>query len=251
MPRMPYIPQYLGPGGLGPADLIGQRPWLVSWQLLDLLTAVCTLSSLILAMLVARRLTARAGPDPSRTVAVVVLLILAGQAVGVFPPSFHFRDWIISVDRYLLPLLPLAACLGVWAVDRLPWSQTGAWLVLSGLALLSIAGTRDLLVFQQATWSLASEAHAGGIPLTRIDGGAAWDGYYLYEYSVANGLDQQTRGGPWWTDLFGPATTSDYVVATVPVEGYDIVAQRTVSSWLAGQPPSLFLLRRDRYAGPP
>jgi hypothetical protein len=25
------------------------------------------------------------------------------QVIGVLPPSFHFRNWIISVDRYLLP----------------------------------------------------------------------------------------------------------------------------------------------------
>jgi 4-amino-4-deoxy-L-arabinose transferase-like glycosyltransferase len=251
MPRMPYIPQYLGPSGLGPADLIGERPWLVSWQFLDLLTAVCAASSLLLVALVARRFTARTGIDPSRHAAMVVLLVLAGQVVGLFPPSFHFRDWIVSVDRYLLPLLPLTVCLGVWAVGQLPWSRTGAWLVLTGFALLSIAGTRDLLVFQQEVWKLAGEARRGGIPITRLDAGAAWDGYYLYEYSVARGLDQQTRGGPWWTDLFGPATTSDYIVASIPLEDYEVLARRPVSTWLAGQMPSVYLLRRDTDPEPP
>src|SRR5690606_8737491 len=39
MPRMPYIPQYVSPAGLGPHDLVGIRPWLLSWQALDVLTA--------------------------------------------------------------------------------------------------------------------------------------------------------------------------------------------------------------------
>lgn len=251
MPRMPYIPQYLGPTGLGPADLVGQRPWLVSWQMLDLLTAICAVSSILVVCLVVGRLTTSDRPDDRRPAVVIVLFVLGGQVAGAGPPSFHFRDWIISVDRYLLPLLPLAVCLGVWAVRGLPWSRTGAWLVLAGLALVSIAGTRDFLVFQGETWNLARQAQAMGVPLTQIDGGAAWDGYYLYEYSVANGLDQQTPGGPWWTDLFGPATTSDYIVAASPVEGYDIIEQRPVPSWLDGQPPYLFLLRRTGHVGPP
>jgi hypothetical protein len=251
MPRMPYIPQYVGPGGLGPHDLVGNRPWLVSWQALDVLTAVCALTSLGLVFLVVRRLARGGESTPDRTAAVIVLMVLIGQAAGVIPPSFHFRNWIISVDRYLLPLLPLAVCLAVWAVARLPWSRTAAWLVVAGLALISIAGTRDLLVFQHETWRLADWAHGRGVPRQEIDGGAAWGGFYLYEYSLEQNLDQQTPGGPWWTDLFAPATTSDYIVSSSPVEGYDIIFERRISSWLAGQDPHLFLLRRSGHAGPP
>jgi hypothetical protein len=155
------------------------------------------------------------------------------------------------VDRYLLPLLPLALCLAVWAVANLPWSRTAAWLVVAGMALISLAGTRDLLVFQHETWRLADGAHAMGVPRQEIDGGAAWGGFYLYEYSLANNLDQQTRSGPWWTDLFAPATTSDYIVSSSPVEGYEIISQRTVSSWLAAQDPRLYLVRRNGHDGPP
>jgi 4-amino-4-deoxy-L-arabinose transferase-like glycosyltransferase len=251
MPRMPYIPQYLSPTGLGPADLAGRRPWLVSWQMLDLLTAVCAISSLLIVCLVVARLMRSDPMDDSRSAAGIVLCVFAGQVAGVWPPSFHFRDWIISVDRYLLPLLPLAICLGVWALRGLPWSRTGAWLVLAGIAIISIAGTRDFLVYQGEMWNISRRTYAMGVPLTQIDGGAAWDGYYLYEYSIAAGLDQQTPSGPWWTDLFGPATTSDYVVAASPLQGYDVIEQQPVSSWLAGQSPSLFLLRRDDFNGPP
>lgn len=248
---MPYIPQYVSPAGLGPHDLVGIRPWLLSWQALDVLTAISALASLGLVFLVVNRFARRGDGDPDRTAAGIVLVILVGQAAGVIPPSFHFRNWIISVDRYLLPLLPLAVCLGVWAVARLPWSRTAAWLVVAGLALISVAGTRDLLVYQGQVWELADQAHAMGVPRHEIDGGASWGGFYLYEYSLAQNLDQQTPGGPWWTDLFAPATTSDYIVASSPVEGYDIISDRRVTSWLAGQDPHLFLLRRNGHAGPP
>jgi hypothetical protein len=100
-------------------------------------------------------------------------------------------------------------------------------------------------------WHRSRSAHARGAPLTTIDGAAAWDGYYLYEYSIANEIEQQTPSGPWWTDLFGPATMSDYVVASTPLDGYEIVEQVTVSSWLSGLQPSLFLLQRDGQADSP
>ena len=107
MPRMPYIPQYMGPTGLGPTDLLGGRDWLVSWQALDLLTALCVVASILFALLLARQIVRPALVDPSRSSAGIVLMVALGQVAGILPPSFHFRNWIISVDRYQLPLLPL------------------------------------------------------------------------------------------------------------------------------------------------
>src|SRR3712207_1533199 len=96
MPRMPYIAQYLGPSGLGPADILGGRQWIVSWQFLDVLTALCIESSLIFALLLARQAMSPTSIDSSRASAGIVLLVGLGQVAGVLPPSFHFRDWIIS-----------------------------------------------------------------------------------------------------------------------------------------------------------
>ncbi|HEX5498255.1 MAG TPA: glycosyltransferase family 39 protein, partial [Thermomicrobiales bacterium] len=104
MPLMPYIPQYVGPGYLGPTDLRGDRTWLVpGWGALGWLTALCAIASLVFALVLLRKIEPPARPDPTRFVAGMVLAIAGGQALGALPPSFHFRDWIISVDRYLLP----------------------------------------------------------------------------------------------------------------------------------------------------
>ena len=155
-----------------------------------------------------------------------MLAIALGQVAGVLPPSFHFRNWIISVDRYLLPLLPLALCLGFWALRGLRPSFGAAWVIVAISALISIAGTRDFLEFQNATWQVARAAIEGGVPMTALDAGSAWDGYYLYDYSVAHHLAPQTPGGPWWTNLFAPATTSDYIVSTAPLDGYQELVTR-------------------------
>ncbi|MDP9363859.1 MAG: hypothetical protein M3Q10_06480 [Chloroflexota bacterium] len=259
MPLMPYVPQYLGPTGLGPNDLYGGRRWLVGWGTLEWLTAVCAVSSVIFALAVCRHLgrsgaagmAGRTRPDATRAGAGIVASILVWQGVGVLPPSFHFRDWILSVDRYLLPLLPLALCLGLWALRDARLAMPVAWVAVAALGAFAVAGTRDFLVFQRATWELARSATAIGIPVQRLDAGASWDGYHLYEYSRANGIPPQTPGGPWWTDLFAPAIESTYVVSTVPLLGYQVVAQVGYSTWLEDDPSELFLQRRHGAPGPP
>jgi 4-amino-4-deoxy-L-arabinose transferase-like glycosyltransferase len=244
MPRMPYIAQYLGPTGLGPTDLRGDRAWLISWQTLDLLTTLCVVASLIFVLVLVRQLARPKLPDPSRTSVGIVLMIALGQVAGILPPSFHFRNWIISVDRYLLPLLPLGLCLGFWALRGLRPSFFASWIIVAFTAFISISGTRDFLQLQNATWDVARSAIASGVPLTALDAGAAWDGYYLYDYSIERGLSQQTRGGPWWTNLFAPATTSEYVVSTALLDGYEEVGHQEVPNWLGSRSTVLYLLRR-------
>ena len=239
---MPYIPQYASFQGIGPTDLRGGRDWLVDGTWGRYLTIACLLSTMLFALVLARPLFARA--TPRHASAMLVASIGLWQVVGVLPPSFHFRNWIISVDRYLLPLVPLAIALLLWALRDIRIMTPVAWLIVALMAAFSIAGTRDFLVFQQATWDVAREAVARGVPLTKLDAGASWDGYYLYDYSVTRNIDQQTPGGPWWTDLFGPATDSTWVVATRPQPGYEVVLERPYSSWLDREEQTMLLMRR-------
>lgn len=252
MPLMPYVPQFFGVSGLGTTTLRGSRDAIVGPLALVALTLLCLVSSAIWAMLVARRAEEQASPDdPARVRAIVALCVLAGQAAGVLPASFHFRDWIVSVDRYLLPLLPLALALGVWALRGTMARLGPAWAVVVLGGVLAVAGTRDFLVFQGATWTMARWALAEGVPIDRLDAGASWDGYYLYEIGEAGGVSPRTPGGPWWTDLFAPATDSAWVVSPTPVPGYREVARMDVDSWLGRGPQPLYLLRREDVPGPP
>lgn len=248
--RMPYIPQFASSTGIGPTDLIGgPLPRVIAVGWLEPLTIFFAVTAFLFALLTTSQIglgskAERGGPG-------LLLSIGLFQVLGIMPPSFHFRNWIISVDRYLVPMVPFAILLLLWATRNLRLFTPLAWLAIAAYAFFSIAGTRDFLVFQGATWDMGRQAVQMGVPLTRLDAGSSWDGYYLYEYSIENHIKQQTRHGPWWTNLFAPATDSTYIVSTRPIEGYDVIAMRQYSSWLKNGPQMIYLSRKHTYPGPP
>jgi len=246
---MPYVAQFVGASGLGPNDLQGDRPALIGPDLEWWFTVVCAASALLFGLALCRRATAPATPDRAR--AGLVLTLALWQAVGILPASYSFRHAGGSLDRYLLPLLPFALGLGLWALRDLRPVLPLAWAVVIIGALLAVAGTRDFLAFQGATWDLARHANAIGIDNTRLDAGPSWDGYHLYEYSQANHIGPRTTDGPWWTGLFAPATDSSYVISSMPLPDYALVEEVRYSSWLGRDTIPLYLLRRPNVAGPP
>ncbi|MGC4106371.1 MAG: glycosyltransferase family 39 protein [Thermomicrobiales bacterium] len=244
----PYIPQFLGVQGTGPTDLIGGRRPLIDqsypFQPLNrAVTGIVALSSMGFALLVGRKIGSAFTGD--RAGASLLACIGLWQVLGILPPSYHFRNWIISVDRYLIPMIPFAIGLLLWSLrgTRI-WLPLG-WVAIAAFAIFATASTRDFLVFQQATWEFAQETIDNGVPMTQLDAGSSWDGYHLYEYGESRGIHQQTKGGPWWTNLFAPATNSTYIIATNVPEGYHAIGQREYSAWLHGDPQYLYLSKKD------
>ncbi len=248
---MPYIGQFLGSGGPGAPDVLGSRPILLGPEPRAALTVVCLTASLLLALVAARAMGAPAGLERSR--AGLVLSVGLGQVIGVMPPSYHYIGWAAgSLDRYLLPLVPLAIALALWAMGSVRIALPLGWLIAAALALFAIAGARDYLVFMSAVWDLGEEAVAEGVPLERLDAGSSWDGYHLYEQGLENRIRSRTpKGGPWWVYFYAPATDSSYVVASKPLPRHRIVAKRPYSSWLQRKPTHLYLLRRWDAPWPP
>jgi hypothetical protein len=246
---MPFISQYVGIHGLGPQDLNGSRELLISNDVRRLITYVIFASSALFLMLVCRRFLDRLTPE--RASASLIGSIALWQVIGILPPSFHFASWIISVDRYLLPILPFAICLMLWAIRDYRFSTVSAWILAGLFALYSVLGTRDFLVFQEATWNMGRYATSAGIPLEKLDAGASWDGYYLYEIGLEQGIETRSPPGAWWTDLFAKATDSSYIVSSEAFSGWTVIAQMEYSSWLHDDPQYLYLLRRPGVEGPP
>lgn len=243
---MPYIPHFLGRAGPGSGDLRNARPPLASPVAFEWATVAFAATSLLFGLIMAR--SVRRETLAARPGAGVVLGIAAWQVVGVVPQSFLFRNWIISLDRYLLPLLPGAVVLVLWALDRWPLRQEIAWTLVAAVALFSAAGTRDVLVFQSDVWSLANQLNQRGVPNTRIDAGYAWDAYHLWEFQDKFDIPAQTPDGTWWTDVYARPTDSTYVIAGGPLPGYQILSAHPYSSWLQRDPVALYVLRRENAA---
>lgn len=241
--RMPYIPHFLGRAGPGSGDLRNSRPPIASAATFDWVTIVCAAAALLFGLILIRAIDHR----PARTAsgAGMALAIAGWQVLGVLPQSFLFRNWIVSLDRYLLPILPFVILLLLWALDRISFQHELAWLVTAGIALFSIVGTRDALVFQNDVWAIATQLNQHGVPNTRLDAGYAWDAYHLWEFGEAYDIQRQTLDGTWWTDVYAKPTDSTYVIAGGPIPGYTILSVHPYSAWLQRQPVALYVLRRD------
>lgn len=248
--RMPYVPQFAGSGGLGPPDVRGSRPRLFEQPFFDWLTALCLISTCLLAIIIARGVM----QDSSqlRGGAGMVVAILAGQVAGVLPPSYHYLNRGYSLDRYLLPILPLSLILVLWGLGNLRIIAPIGWVIVLTLALFSMAATRDYLRYLDTAWNVADYAIEQGAHPDQIDAGAAWVGYHLYTDGVERGITRaRTRDGPWWTFFYGKATDSSYVVSSRRQDGYVTVAAIPYPSLLQSDQTVLLLLRRTTAPWPP
>jgi 4-amino-4-deoxy-L-arabinose transferase-like glycosyltransferase len=241
----PYAQSWFSPTGLGPANLVVSRPEILKEPYLGLLAWVGVAGALIAVVLVAR------GRDLTERSSIrIVLMVGAIQAAGLFLPAFYF-NWIL--DRYLLPLFPFAIAVALWALTDVRPLQVAGWCAAALFAIVAVAGTRDFLVFESEIWAMARQAVKDGVPLTKLDAGAAWDGYHLWELS-RNG--EKWRPGknpahPWWIPFWDLQTDSTYVVSGQRRDGFTVVRRVTYSQWLNTREAELFLLRRQEATATP
>jgi 4-amino-4-deoxy-L-arabinose transferase-like glycosyltransferase len=241
--RWPYIPQFVNAAGLGPSDVIGSRTRIFEGVFFDWATAICATSAILVAVLMTRGVGVLPGPD--RTAAGIVLAVSVWQVIGMLPPSFHYIRRGYSLDRYLLPLLPLGICLLLWAIRDLRLFQPIGWAIIAGLLAFNVAATRDYLTFLDTVWTLADDVVETGTPPTSVDAGAAWDGYHLYTYGLDNEITRaRTRNGPWWMTFYALASDSTYVVSSGPREGYRVMWSRPYDAWLVEEDPRVYVLRK-------
>ncbi len=246
--RFPYIPQFMGSGGLGPADVRGSRARIFEQPLFDYATVICALSAVILIVGLAHAIGQPqcVGRSGARLLAAIGIW----QVIGILPPSFHYFRRGFSLDRYLLPLLPIVICLLLWSTRNVALVRPIGWLVIAVFAAFSVAATRDYLVYLDTVWRTAERAHAAGAAYEQIDAGAGWDGYRLYTYGVEQGITKaRTQGGPWWMTFYGKASDSTYIVAGKPQKGYVTLERVPYSRWLSRSDGVVFLQSRYSPSG--
>ncbi|HRA46809.1 MAG TPA: hypothetical protein PK819_01925 [Thermomicrobiales bacterium] len=239
---MPYIPHFLGKGGPGSGDVRYTREPLFGPSFYMWFTIACGIAAglVLLTFLTSPRKRASAQTGG----AGIITAVLIWQAIGVLPQSFLFRNWIISLDRYLLPTLPLLLALLAYLLRDVRFDWLIATPVIALVMAFSIAGTRDILVFHENVWALARALNRAGVADTRLDAGYAWDAAHLWEFSYDNKIPAQTPDGSWWTSSYAQATDSTYVISGKPVPGYDVLSIHEISGWLQRKPVLLFVLRR-------
>lgn len=262
---MPYFSSFVTTSGLGPAfDLRGGRSPIFGLEARVTLSVLCMIAALVVLLAVCRRLHVVDPPERDR--AVLVIWVLAFQAVGVLASSTALRnDPAASRDRYLLPLLPLVVCLALWAVRNLRLVAPVAWAGAVVFAVYSVAGTHDSLTMQAAAWDLGHQARADGVALGQLDVGAGWAAYHRYERArgsdatapalrpglVGPPLGSEHDAGAWWLTFYESGIVPRYIVSNEELLGYTTVRRREYSSWLRIEPTYVYIVRAPDAPYPP
>lgn len=246
--EMPFAPQFVGLGGFGPPDVIGSRQRLVErgTEFTIALTIVAAIGAIVIGLLICRQLISERSPE--RAGFWLVAMVGVWQFVGVFPPSYHYTNRGVTLDRYLLPVIAVLIIATMWSLRDVRLFQPIAWLALAGVAVFSTAAERDYLVFMDAIWDMAEYANENGVENDRLDAGSGWDGYHLYRVMVDENVTKarSPAGSPWWVYFYAKPTDSSYIVSTKPDarNGYVQVEEREYDQWLEDEPVHVYLLKR-------
>lgn len=176
---MPYLPHLLQPIALLVPLGLGDQTRTVElvWTILSMLAGIVLLAALFHSDLVR-------GVDHRETPAGVSHEVPAAlrffAATAVFMIGFNLMTGL-GFDRYFLPPLPFV--IPVLLYGRSPSVRR---MQISALLLVASAAGSALLVDQRirssaCEWDLAESLRDGGVAPIRINGGVAFNGYYLYE----------------------------------------------------------------------
>jgi len=107
----------------------------------------------------------------------------------------------IVYDRHLLLLAPTAITLVAVAIPMkegisVTWVLPG--LMLAGYSYYGLTCSHDLHAVSRAAFLEGKGLLDNGVPADQIDGGYAFDGWYMYEQSHAESRPPALRLPPWW-----------------------------------------------------
>jgi 4-amino-4-deoxy-L-arabinose transferase-like glycosyltransferase len=249
---MPYLPNLVYDFGVGALTLrdtlfLGMPPPLTLGALFRVpLTVVATVTSAAVLACWSRTLL-----GVRRVEAAVVALALALLSAGSLLHTHYY------FDRYLLPILALAAAATAGAIaeigrQRQPPRPNGpigmtAVLALALMGWFSVAGTHDYLAWNRARHALLDELVTGeGVTPTRIDGGMEFNAWHFAKASGYAPTDSEVKIGAdptakswWWV------VDDEYVVSMRPLPGYELHSSRLYDTWLVPGRASMVMLRRS------
>lgn len=233
----PYLTDILTSRGFRPYlayaayDSGAHRPPLFSGQVSVALTALAAAFGLALTWLAIGRMSTRI--EPGLVLVYLTTILLAAASVSFF--SYY--------ERYLLPLIPGAIVLLLDVSRRVRLSPWRGALGFAVVAMVSVMLMRDYFAWNEAKWDAGRALLDRGVAVERIDGGMEWDGWYLYERSIAAIRD---RGLPMtiapWLAVLDP----QYIFAFQSTPGYRVVQRVPFSTPLRrGGQDRIYLLERE------
>ncbi len=122
-------------------------------------------------------------------------------------------------DRYYQPLIPALIVAGLPALAA---ATQGRMLLVAAVTLLigcySALAHLDNYEFNAARWQAGDDLLQAGVPLTSLDNGVGWDGYYLYEQASVQ-LGERRKAAP---GSFPPYAIIDrkYIITLITQSGY-------------------------------
>lgn len=186
---------------------------------------------------------------------------LFGATLGVLYVllSFAGED---QYDRYLLPVLPVAA-VGLVRISRPAQrpdaaeapprprtTQLGVAALIAVLYLVGLLITVSTLVRDRTVWDAASRLTATGVPATLINAGSDWDGFHATTAVRRDAVTEENAAyfGDFWIQRF-PESSDCYIVTASPLAGasWQLVGTRTGSPFGFGSFTAYTYRRTDHH----
>jgi 4-amino-4-deoxy-L-arabinose transferase-like glycosyltransferase len=176
-----------------------------------------------------------AGRHGTRSVATATLLTYIGAYLILTNILWMY------LDRYYMVFIPPLVALLLGTAPHATRYSRPAVAALALFAVVGIGGTYDALRFNQAVHEAAQSLVAKGIPLSQIDAGYAWNGWWLYAHPANLGSGATPlRDVPWITS----SSHNEYVVSTTRVDGFAVEDQIAWRGLLWPRVNRLFVLKR-------
>jgi hypothetical protein len=154
-------------------------------------------------------------------------------------------------DRYLFPAVPFLMA-GLLAnlpqspartpphpstspARSVPATLTGT-VLLCGMILFSVCGTRDYLAWNRARWTALNDlTQQDRVSPSAIDGGFEFNGYYLYRPDFKIDYSKSF----WWVD------DNKYILSFHPATNYSVYRTYPYTHWMPPYSGTIYVLKRN------
>jgi hypothetical protein len=209
----PYVAGVVTDVGPAQGSMRGERPQIMTRDFRRFMSVACSFVLIASAWVIIRqpRLRREMRRNPDYAVfaifsAIYLILLLPGALIGA------------TFDRYVLPLVPIMAIIGLHAFQHFGREiPAAAWGCLALFGCYAVATTHDYASGLRAREATAEALIAAGIPRDHVSGGFEYDGWthvqklsYIYVGRYGEQLGRHEDCWFWFWD-HATAVTPDYV----------------------------------------